>query len=62
MNSFDDVRYHFLRNIISIAKRKIMEVDRQGEQAKKGEACSWAGRAVHLLMTIIMVCLEIQVL
>ncbi len=37
VNSFDDVRFHCLRNIISIAKRKIGEIDRQGEQAAEGE-------------------------
>ncbi len=74
MNSFDDVRFHCLRNIISIAKRKIEGIDRQVEQIADGETnsgtnmeqttkgnkkvCSWAGRAVHLLMTIIMVCLS----
>eukprot|EP01084_Bolivina_argentea_P122907 217818_1 len=71
VNSFDDVRFHCLRNIISIAKRKIEGIDRQVEQIADGETnsgtnmeqttkgnkkvCSWAGRAVHLLMTIIMV-------
>ncbi len=91
VNSFDDVRFHCLRNIISIAKKKIGEMDGRGgrvaegetkvaingaagnkllknsnrnmEQAAKGNirACNdWAGRAVRLLMTIIMVWLEIQ--
>ncbi len=87
MNSFDDVRFHCLRNIISIAKRKIEGIDRQVEQIVEGETktnsamekqlirknsstnmeqttkgnkkvCSWAGRAVRLLMTIIMVWLS----
>ncbi len=69
VNSFDDVRFHCLRNIISIAKRKLEGINREEvEQVKDREAnleqtitkggkevCSWAGRAVRLLMTIIMV-------